>query len=260
MGLFDGLGGLIGSIIGEGDASGDQEAAKKALLDALAQYQNVNVPSLGTVLSASQAGPSAATSMDLSGRAAALDAINYMKNLAASGGYTMADRVAQEQAMDRAAQYEQGQRGAIAQEMASRGQVGGGAGLAAKLAAAQGGAANAYGAGTNAAASAQMRALQAMKEAGGMGGQLYGQDVVRAHVNDAMSQFNAAQRGNAYQSNFANQMAKAGGIEGAQDTLAQYYTGNANRIRKRDQGWGTAIGSGAGAAANVLVPGAGGIF
>jgi hypothetical protein len=255
MGIFGdiagGLGGFIGGIAGNSAASDDQEQAKQNMLQAIATMKGVSVPEFSQMLAAGQAGSSAVGSMDPAGRNAQLGAINYMQDAASKGGYTLGDRVAQEQAMGKAAQYEQGQRGAIEQDMAARGQMGGGAGLAAKLSAMQGGANNAYQAGSSAAANAQMRALQEMQSAGSMGAGLQQNDQAAAQAKDLMERFNASQRAGAYQGQFADQMAKAGGLAQAYQGGSQYYNQDAQRQRNQYTGMGQGLGTAVGGAADA---------
>lgn len=248
------IGGLVGSIIGNGAASGDQEASRKALLDALAAYTGLEVPDLQTMIQASSAGPSAmgGVATDPALRDRELATMTGLQQLVDSGGMTLGDRVAQEQAMTRSAQAAKGQREAVLQEMARRGQLGGGAELAGKLSAAEGAGVGAYNAGSSAAASAQQRALQAMIEGGNVAGRVRGEDfgeaARKAAAADAMAQFNASQRSKAYGQNFGMNYDRASGIAGSNRAISGYNANEAQATRDRYRGYGEAIG---GAAAKV---------
>lgn len=85
---------------------------------------------------------------------------------------------------------------AIMQNMAARGMGGGGAELAARLMASQGAANRDAQTGMNVAAQSQQNALNALAQAGSLGGQIqaqqFGEKAQQAQAQDAISKFNAA--------------------------------------------------------------------
>jgi hypothetical protein len=165
------LGSVGGSILGNLFGGGDGE--EEALRRALEAIQGANW----------EAGPSAyGTDQDYGAALAA------MRNEAQSGGMSTADRMTQEAAANAAARQARGQQGALMQNFAARGQGGGGAELAARMQANQNLTEAQHGYAAQQAGEAQRRALQALQGWGGMAGQ-------RAGAADAISRFNASQRG-----------------------------------------------------------------
>lgn len=110
-------------------------------------------------------------------------------------GFTAADIAALNQARTQANSDVSGQVGAIRQNMAARGMAGGGNELAMSLNAAQAGGNRESQAGLQQAGTASQNALQAMTQAGALGGQIRGQDFSvaqqKAAAQDAVNQFNA---------------------------------------------------------------------
>ena len=143
--------------------------------------------------------------MDPAAMNAWMNALRQMQGVAGQGGMDLQSRVAQQQAQAQAAQHEQMQRQAIEQQMAQTQRYGGGAELAAKVGAQQGGYNTAAMAGAENASAARTRAIQAMALSGGMAGdirgQQFGEQAARAMSQDAINRFNASQRGNAYMAN-----------------------------------------------------------
>lgn len=158
-------------------------------------------------IAAMQAGPTEFDKIRLNPEAmqAWMAALRQLQGVASQGGMDIQSQVAQRQAQAQAVQQEQMQRQAIQQQMAQSQRYGGGAELAARLGAQQGGYNTAAMAGAENAAQARQRALQAMAMSGGMAGNIRGQQfseaAARAQSQDAISRFNAAQRGNAYMAN-----------------------------------------------------------
>lgn len=113
-------------------------------------------------------------------------------------GLTPEDRMAFNQLRQETQRDAEGKRQQIMQQMAARGQGGSGAELIAQLQAGQSGADRQSAEGDRIAAAASQNALQAMSQAGQLGGQIRGQDFsvnqARAGADDqnAMQQFNQA--------------------------------------------------------------------
>lgn len=131
-------------------------------------------------------------------RASQLKALGSLQDIGDSGGATLSDRATLERTMGNVNAKTRGAREAILQDAQQRGGYGSGTSLAAQLMAQQGGAQDAHQAGLDAAAQAQQRALQAIQGAGQMGGQLreqdFGEQAKKAQAQDAIAQWNAANR------------------------------------------------------------------
>jgi hypothetical protein len=229
--VLGGLGGFVGGIVGNAEAGPDQEKARQQYEAMLAAWQALNP----------EAGQSAAASLDPATRNAQMDALGHLQNVYQQGGMTLQDRVAQEQAMQASAMQERAQRGAIEQQMAARGQGGGGAELAAKLMGAQTGAVASHMAGASSAAAAQQRALQAMLASGEAAGGIRSGDLAASNARDAMARFNAGAR-----------IAKTQGLGGAYGQTGAYYAGDAQRIRNQDTGMGQGLGTALGSAGDAF--------
>ena len=122
------------------------------------------------------------------------EALVYFQDVA-KNGMTAADKAQLEGVMIQENANERGNREAILQNMAQRGQLGSGAELQSKLISQQGSANRNFTAGTNLAAQAQKRALEAMTQAGAYASQLRTQDVSeqteKARAADTIAAFNA---------------------------------------------------------------------
>ncbi len=212
----------IGSGLGElfgGDA------AARARRRALAQLQGVD----------EQSGPSAFETLrsDPALRSAQIAALRRIQSEGTEGGLGLQSRVALNEAAGNVAQRERGSREAIVQNMAMRGNRGGGAELAANLMNQQGSADRNAAFGARAASDARQRALAATAQsgelAGGVRGQDWGEGAQRAGAQDALSRFNASQR-----------LTKAGMVYGGQNANAD---AEAERWKKLGGGAGYAAGS-----------------
>ena len=141
------------------------------------------------------------------GKAAQMQALQQMQDIAGNGGYTALERDQIAQAQRQAAGYEKSQRDAQLQQMAMRGMSGGGAEMAARLQAQQGGANRAQGAATDVATQAQMRALQAMQAGSDMGSRIQTAGTNRASALDEFNQANTNRTQAVRQRNAANRTA-----------------------------------------------------
>lgn len=152
-------------------------------------------------------------------KAAQLKALASLQEIGDSKGLDLTSRAKYNEMQSQLAQQEQGQRGAIMQNMAARGMSGSGFDLAALLSNSQSQSQNASQQGMNMAAEAQQRALQAIMQSGELGGSIRGQDfyeqAAKAQAQDAINRFNTVNsqdvnsrnvqsRNNAQQSNLAN--------------------------------------------------------
>lgn len=115
------------------------------------------------------------------------DAIEYLRNMYAQGGMDAQAKAALGQAQQSNAARERMSRGAITTNAATRGVGGSGVEIAAQLANQQGGANRNAMAGTQAAADARTRAINALMGSANIAGNVRGED-------SSIAQFNAAQR------------------------------------------------------------------
>jgi hypothetical protein len=202
-------GSLLGNIFGGGARDDEAEARRKALeaiLGADAEAEQTNIAGQGV--------------------GNQIQALEAMRNVYQSGGMDPAAKAAQSEAMTDVGRAERGTRGALTQNFAMRGAGGSGTELAAQLQNQQGGADRNAHAATRAAGDASIRALEAMRSAGGLGGQIRGQE-------DAFAEFNAAQR-----------LRKAGMTAGAYGNDAAAAGDEAARQGNLWAGIGTGVGAG----------------
>lgn len=159
-------------------------------------------------------------------------------------GPTVEDQAATEGIMEDLNTQSRGQQQAIIGNLASRGRLGGGQELSARLGAQQAGANSARASGTNLAGQAYRRSMDAYTQAAGLGGQMHAQDYSeasqRAQANDRISAANTAARERASQRNFENDLRVRGlkreGIEGQRD----YYQRKADQQRAQAHAAGEA--------------------
>lgn len=173
-------GSIIGGMMGGGKAKAAAAARKKAL-EELYRVEE-------------EAGPSAFKTEDPAMRNAQAAALAQMEQVYKQGGMDPQSQAALQQAQTRTAQAEKASRDALTQNAAARGMSTSGAALAGQIANQQGAADRNSAAGTQAAADARTRALQAMSGASQMAGATRGQDYQKAGALDAIERFNAGQR------------------------------------------------------------------
>jgi hypothetical protein len=202
-------GSLLGNVFG-GDEREEAEEARRRALEAI----------LGAEAEAPRT--------DASGRALGnqVHALEAMRNVYQAGGMDPASKAKLSEAMSETGRAERGSREAITQNFAMRGAGGSGTELAAQLAGSQGGADRNAKAATRAAGDASIRALEAMRSTGALGGQIRGQE-------DAFEQFNAAQR-----------LRKGGMVAGAYGNEAAAAGDEAARQGNLWAGIGTGVGAG----------------
>lgn len=135
------------------------------------------------------------------------EALAYFQDVA-KNGLTAADKAQLETVMIQENANERGNREAILQNMAARGQLGSGQEIASKLVSQQGSANRNFAAGTSLASQAQQRALQAMTQAGSYASNLRSQDVAeqtqKAQAADAIAAFNAQMQAQTNRANVAS--------------------------------------------------------
>lgn len=206
---------VVGGLMGQQAAAANREAAMQAMSNAQAQFAGLNVPdetkqqlileslqqqgvltpemlqniSLGdTGLAGIQTDPKLAQ--------AQMQALESMQRMGATGLQAQ-DMASLNQVRRSVAGDEQARQQAILQQMAARGQAGGGAELAARLQSSQSAADRASQQSDQLLAMAQNRMLQATAQAGQLGGsirgQQYGELANAAQAQDAINRFNAQQ-------------------------------------------------------------------
>lgn len=229
------IGGGIGSILGGLFGGGP---------DYNSIFGNITPPSVTDLQNAGQINSSnmAGVTTDPATRAAQMQALQGMQNEYNTGGASVMDRAAQAQMLNASNQQNRSAQEAILQNMAQRGQAGGGTELAARLQMQQNAGQNNAMSGAQLAGDDRMRALQAMQQAGQLGGQVRGEDFSqasqKAQAQDALNAWNAKNRVGAINTNYSDQMQRAQGQAG----MAPQQYGRA-------AGMGGAIGSLAGGAA-----------
>lgn len=141
-------------------------------------------------------------------RQAQMAALDQLTRIGSEGGLTDTDRAAILEAQNQMGAQERGSREAILQNMAARGLGGSGTELMAQLANQQGQATRGALAGTQIAADARQRALDAILGGGQLGGQIQGQDFAqaqaKAQAQDVINRFNAANMQNQINMNVMN--------------------------------------------------------
>lgn len=208
---------IIGGMIGAGAASKEREAADRVRQQMLAMFGEIRVPTpeeqkilLETMKVQGELTPEmeqvitqgsselANVSTDPRLKDAQLAALSSLQEIAGADGMSTTDKVKFNQIQSENNRNEQGQRGAIMQDMARRGQAGSGMELAAQLMNQQASAERASQQGMDVKAQAERRALEALMQGGQLAGDMRGQEFSEkaraAEAQDAINRFNAANR------------------------------------------------------------------
>lgn len=232
---------MIGSIIGASQAQGSVNSANDARNSALAQYANLQLPSIEeqqlllqqyanaglfnpNLESTINYGPSAfeGIALDPALRQKQMEALTQMNQVALQG-VTPADRAIQELVRRNAASEAEAKNQQILQNMQARGMGGSGNELIARLQASQSGADRMAQQGLEQQANSQQARLQAIQQYGNMASQLrnqdYGESSNLANARDAINKMNTANAQNVQQRNV-----------GSQNQAQQYNLGNAQQI------------------------------
>lgn len=203
---------LVGNIVGGIASSGDKAKAQQAMNDALAQIQAVGAPpdlsaqiireklqQVGVynpkMEDAITQGVSQVSQIqeDPSLKSAQNRALQVLQQRGA-GGLNPEDRAAYNQLRAQTEKDAEGKRQQILQNMAARGMGGSGAELAAQLSSSQANDQDLSAQGDRLAAQASQNALQAMSQAGSLGGQIRAQDFdvnkTKAAAADELNRFN----------------------------------------------------------------------
>lgn len=218
----------------------------------LAKASGIALPELEKMV-ATQLPPSAVAALktDTGLRSNQEESLAALKEIINGGGMALDDQVAQEAALSRSAGATRRSRAGLAQNLASRGQLNSGAMLEMGLDAEQQNANSARQSGMEAAAMAQRRKFDALRELGSQSGQLRAQDRAEAseaaRASDDRERWNATGREKAAyynaglpQQNFVNQMTQVSGQAPAANNLAAHYGQEAQGVRNMGAGIGAA--------------------
>ncbi len=164
-----------------------------------------------------------------------------------NGGETADDRAAYLRMQQQAGGIANSTQGAVQRQMANRGMAGSGLSFALQEQGAQAAANAANAAGVNEASQARGRYMDALGKAGGMAGQMRGQELQAMSAADAINMFNARQQSDADfrnqqlpQQNFDNAMTKQGAVSNAKNGVAVGYERGAADTRQTAGGIGQA--------------------
>lgn len=214
MGVGQEVGGaagdMIGSLIAEALNQGDYRRAEELMREAAKSHEGISLTG-----PAEQMGPSEFDDIKLDKESmdARRMALRKFQQIGLEGGLDPESRAAMAEAQGQAAGYERAQRGALMQRAQERGGLGGGGLNAASLIAQQEGSNRMAMAGTQAAADARRRALQALQASEGIASGLtadeYRRSADRAAALDAVNKFNTGLRQDAKNRRFEEQMALA---------------------------------------------------
>lgn len=244
---------LFASAAGEGIAAMSETQQQYLLQRAYEEYGKIDLPSLKAII-AEEVGPTATEGVHADSEMKGLErqALDEMLKVGRSGGMTLEDRANLNSIQGDIAQKEQTGRANIREDMARRGQRGGGAELSMQLANQQGAANRANSAGLDVAAQSQARARDAILQGGRMAGGMRRDDFAeksqRAGAADARSRYNAdaKARANTYnaglpQQQYANELTRAQGRSGQLQGQAAFHGNQAANTRALSAGVGKSI-------------------
>lgn len=228
------------------------DAAQRYLKEALAAYQNVNVPTVesgqvndlpmqsvqGTVtpedIAVQNQNPTEYNniSLDPATRAAQMQALQQYTDIANGGGLDAESKLALQQAIDATNAQSRGAQGAIMNQAQAMGQGGGDFALTQRAIAAQGASNNAATQGLQAAAIAEANKRAALDAMANIGGSInasdFGQGAAKAQAQDIINAGNTAARNAANTGNVANKIqtgeynvGTAQGVNAANTTAGQ---------------------------------------
>lgn len=211
MGMLTSLmGGFAGDAAADGSQTQDEDARKAALAGILGtnvptiaeQQVNPDLESVAGTYNPNMEGTVALGPSSMAGittdprlAQAQMSALQSLQQQG-QGGLTATDRMNLMNINNQTEGDANASSNAIMQNMAARGMGGGGAELAARLMASQGAANRGAQTGMNVAAQSQQNALNALAQAGSLGGQIqaqqFGEKAQQAQAQDSISKFNAA--------------------------------------------------------------------
>jgi hypothetical protein len=232
------LGGIIGQVASAGSAQQAQNAQQAAqnLLTNLPQNANltpVQLSQLQQYASAGALNPALTSQSAVAGiqnqspqlQAAQMGALNAFTQLG-NTGLSATDQAALNQIQQQVNASNQGRIGQIQQQMASRGMAGSGADLAAQLSSAQSATNQQSNQAMQQGAQAQAARIAALGQQANLAnqitGQQFGMNLTKAQAQDALNQFNNAQRNQAQTYNLQNAQNIANANTGMANQLPFY--------------------------------------
>lgn len=256
--------GAAGTVGANAATQAAYQAAIQNLRDRFGDYSKLQTPNYAT-LTPQQVGPSAlgAIQPDAMARGDEQQAIGQMQDIANRGGLNLSDRNALNQLEQNLSRSATARDQSLANQFASRGQLGSGQQLAMSLAANQNAAQNANQKGEGIAAQAQDRAMKAVLQKAeasrAMSNDDYRRKAAAAEANDAIARYNSSMRADATKYNnteqnqgYQNQLEKLRGETGLTDSLNSALLGSgkqqANTIAGMAGATGGLVGSLAGLA------------
>lgn len=242
---------VIGGIVGNMMGAKDRQAAMDAINRAYGEYAHLDIPDTEKMKlalqnpevqgimqpyleQAQQMGPTAYEDINIDPRLkqAQMNALDTLSKMGETG-LTSADMAALNQSRRAVAGDAQSRQKAIMQSMQERGAGGSGVELAAQLAAAQGQADRGSQEADRLAQMAQERMLQAVAQAGTLGGNIRGQDFSEAErlaqAKDQIAQFNTQQSAAVQSRNIAAQNAAQAQNLAEKQRIADTAVNNANQ-------------------------------
>lgn len=212
-------GGLLGQVL----SNSSREESERIMQRVRDEFGRID-PAKVKEVAAEVLGPSALAQLDNGEEMTAMDdSLGRMGDGIKQGGLTLQDRAALNDALDSVGQQDRAQRSAIEQNYSGTGSQG----LLAQLVGQQGSANRASRAGTNAAADAQRRYWQMVRDRAGLADQMHGNKARTAEAQDAIARWNATNRqdtqkynNNLEQQRFDNDMRKQAGKAGLDQAAA----------------------------------------
>lgn len=263
--LGAGLGGLAGGLIGDALGANDRAEAERILRLITTEWSSADPYLRVGQEQYVNLGPSAfegaREQVDPALRDAQLLALQSIMETGLSGGMDAQARARLAQAQEATARSESAARQALQQQAQARGMGTSMTGYATQLANQQGAAQRLGMEGTQAAADANQRALQAFAQGGSLAGQVRGQDygqvADRARAADVIAAYNARNRqdynsrqvdrsAQIQQQSFNNRMAQLRGLSAARQAQADNARGRAQRQAELGYTWGSGVGRAAG--------------
>lgn len=263
--LYSGIGSWVGSLLAEGPASEQEKQVYDYLKANMDEFGNIDPNVLKHVDAITQGGTEFdKIKEDPALRGAQMQALSRLQQVANEGGMTAIDRGRLNDINNNLNQQQQARRQAMMTGAAQRGQMGSGLMYANMLGSEQAATEAASQQGFQVQAEAQRRALEAMQQAGKLGGDIRSQDYGiardRAGAQDRINQYNTDLRNtmNRYnndnlQQNFNNRMGLGDRRNAGRTQMANYHQGKADNIRNQGTQAGKAIGGIYGAAGDAAM-------
>lgn len=256
--LTAGLAPLIGGVIGNVAGQGDRDRARKLQEEALQRILNVNTPDIDQMKlaleqyqSAGQIDPEMGSTINAQDslmnnvsadprlREAQMRSLNQLQQMGV-GGMRPEDQAALNSVLNKTNQQANANNQAVLQNMQQRGIGGSGNELAAKMLNNQAAANASSQQGLDIAGQASQRALQAIMNAGNLGGQMesmqFGQDSQKAQAQDIINKYNAMNQQQVSNTNVGTRNAAQAQNLANKQSLMNSNTGLANQQQVHNKG------------------------